>query len=138
MCSYDQVPRPTKSVKAVASAIWEDRHLESLMLKMDDGFTDGAGVALVETLTVNKTLHMLILDDNLFASDCVHTKASLGAQAFRTFISMLRVNASLMLDLPKVSFDDDAGDRKDIEHFKQMLLEQRLNEVGRGKLLASS
>jgi hypothetical protein len=36
----------TEAVKAVASAIREDHHLESLVLRMEDGFTDEAGVAL--------------------------------------------------------------------------------------------
>jgi hypothetical protein len=117
--------------------------LEHLVLRMEDGFTDEAGVALAEALTINKTLRRLLLNDRLFASDpTIHTNASLGAQAYEAFGAVLRVNTSIKLDLPDVLFDDDVGDQKDIEntlrHFKQMLIEQRLNDVGRGRLLMSS
>jgi hypothetical protein len=78
----------TEAVKAVASAIREDNHLESLVLQMEDGFTDEAGVALAEALTINKTLRMLFLDDSFFTSDRDHNKASLGAQAYKAFGAM--------------------------------------------------
>jgi hypothetical protein len=126
----------TEAVKAVASAIREDYHLEFLMLQMEDGFTDEAGVALAEALTTNKTLRMLLLDDFVASSDPSHTKASLGAQAYEAFGAMLRVNTSIKLKLP--TFDDDVGDERDVKHFNQMRIEERLNVVGRGRLLASS
>jgi hypothetical protein len=126
----------TEAVKAVASAIRDDRHLEYLVLQMENGFTDEAGVALAEALTINKTLRMLILDDSLFVSDSARTKSSLSAQAYEAFCTMLRVNTSIKLDLP--TFDFDVGDERDVEHFKRMRIEHRLNKVGRGKLLASS
>jgi hypothetical protein len=72
-----------------------------------------------------------------FASDPDPTKARLGAQAYEAFGTMLRVNTSIKLDLP--TFDDaDLVDESEIEYFKQILIEQRLNDVGRGQLLASS
>jgi hypothetical protein len=126
----------TEAVKAVASAIREDRHLESLELGMEDGFTDEAGVALAEALTINKTLRVLSLDDDFFTVDPDHSKASLGAQAYEAFGAMLRVNTSIKLDLP--TFDDAVGDQKDFEHLKQMRIEQLLNAVGRGRLLVSN
>jgi uncharacterized protein YoaH (UPF0181 family) len=89
-----------EAVKAVASAIREDHHLESLVLKMEGGFTDEAGVALAGALTINKTLRMVLLDDDLFVSDPDHTKASLGGEAYEAFGAMLRVNTSIKLDLP--------------------------------------
>jgi hypothetical protein len=128
--------KATEAVKAVASAIREDRRLEYLKLQMEDGFTDEAGVALAEALTTNKTLRRLSLNDNLYVSDYIHNKATLGAQAYEAFGTMLRVNTSLKLHLPP--FDADVGDERDIEHFTQMRIEQRLNGVGRGRLLASS
>jgi hypothetical protein len=128
----------TEAVKAVASAILEDRHLESLELQIENGFTDEAGVALAEALATNKTLRRLLLDDTMFASNIVHTKARLGAQAYEAFGSMLRVNTSLNLILPDDALDYDVGDKKDAELFNQMLIEQRLNEVGRGRPLTSS
>jgi hypothetical protein len=112
--------------KSDANAI----NLEYLVLQMEDGFTDEAGVVLAEALTLNKTLRMLLLDDSLFASDYIHTKATLGAQAYEAFGAMLRVNTSIDLDL--LTFDDDLDDERDVEHFSQMLIEKRLNKVGRG------
>jgi hypothetical protein len=128
----------TEAVKAVASAIREDHHFEHLTLKMENGFTDEGGVALAEALTVNKTLRVFRMEDDMFDSDIVHTnrKASLGAQAYEAFATMLRVNTSIKLDL--FTCDADVGDERDIEHFNQMRIEQRLNKVGRGRLLVSS
>jgi hypothetical protein len=128
----------TEAVKAVASAIRDDRHLESLTLQIEDGFTDEAGVTLAEAITTNKTLRRLVLDDILFASNAIRTRASLGAQAYEAFGTMLRVNTSLIYELPDVLFDADACDERDIEHFNQMRIEQRLNKVGRGRLLMPS
>jgi hypothetical protein len=125
----------TEAVEAVASAIREDRHLESLELRMEDGFTDEAGVALAEALTINKTLQMIILDDNLFKCDYSRALVSLGAQAYEAFGAMLRVNTSIKLELP--SYDANIGDQNSIDHFNQIRIEQRLNEVGRGRLLDS-
>jgi hypothetical protein len=126
----------TEAAKAIASAIREDRHLETLVLQIEDGFTDEVGVALAEALTINKTLRILLLDDSLFDGEHLNTKASLGALAYEAFGAMLRVNTSLILILP--AFDADVVDERDIKHFDQMRIEQRLNEVGRGRLLASS
>jgi hypothetical protein len=61
-----------EAVKAVASAIRLDQILEHLTLRMNDGFTDEAGVALAEALTVNTTLRKI---------DLSHCKASLGTPA---------------------------------------------------------
>jgi hypothetical protein len=49
----------TEVVEAVASAIREDSTIESLGLLTNYDFTDEAGVALAEALTVNQTLRML-------------------------------------------------------------------------------
>jgi hypothetical protein len=104
---------------------------------MEDGFTDEAGVALAEAFTINKTLRMLFLNDTMVSSrDPVHTNAYLGAQAYEAFGAMLRVSTSIKLDLPP--FDDDFGDQKEIWYFDQLCIEQQLNIVGRGRLLASN
>jgi hypothetical protein len=124
----------TEAVKAVASAIRLDRNLKHLKLQMENGFTDEAGVASAEALTVNKTLCKIILsDDSVF--DEVHNKATLGAQAYEAFSAMLRVNTSLDLEL---SPNKTAGaDERLRESHNQMHIEMRLNKVGRGRLLAS-
>jgi hypothetical protein len=126
----------SEAVQAVASTIRGDRHFESFMLQMEDGFTDEAGVALAEALTINKTLHELKLDDNRTTGNAVNTKASLGAQAYKEFGAMLRVNTRIRLDLPVL--DAEVVDPRLVDSRNLMLIENRLNEIGRGNLLASS
>jgi hypothetical protein len=55
----------TEAIKALASAIRVDRNLEHLTLRMENGFSDEAGVALAEALTVNKTLRVVKVGDTL-------------------------------------------------------------------------
>jgi hypothetical protein len=119
----------TEGVKAVASAIRLDRNLEHLHLHIQNGFTDEAGLALAEALTVNTTLRQV----NLSAT--TH-QATLGAQSYEAFAVMLRVNANLTLELPR--FDPAVRDERIVNHYNQMRIEQRLNKVGRGRLLASN
>jgi hypothetical protein len=110
----------TEAVEAVASAIRLDRNLKHLTLEMEDGFTDEAGVVLAEALTVNKTLRKLNLSLNtVFFDDEAMTDADeLGALAFEAFGAMLRVNTSLVLELPK--FKTDGADAKLLESRNQM------------------
>jgi hypothetical protein len=115
----------TEAVKALASAIRLDRTLEHLTLEMQDVFTDEAGVALAEALTVNKHLRTIEL-----------LQATLGVRAYEAFSAMLRVNTSLVLKLPP--FERAGVDEKLLASRKQMVIEQRLNRAGRGRLLASS
>jgi hypothetical protein len=116
----------TEAVKAVASAMRLDCNLEHLTLGIVGGYTDEECVALAEALTINKTLRKIVLP-----------KAStLGAQAYEAFSAMLRVNTSLVLELPP--FEYRGGNERLRESHKQMGIEQRLNEVGRGRLLSSS
>jgi hypothetical protein len=126
----------TEAVKAVASAIQLGCSLERLRLHTENGFTDEAGVALAEALTVNKTLRMIILSTAppVHGRD-VHNKATLGAPAYDAFSAMLRVNTSLVVELPP--FETDGANESLRESHMQMRLEQRLNQVGRGRLLAS-
>jgi hypothetical protein len=56
-----EIAEATEAVKAVASAILLDLNLEHLTLRMENGFTDEAGVALAEALTVNTTLRKITL-----------------------------------------------------------------------------
>jgi hypothetical protein len=129
--------KATEAVKALASAIKEDRRLEYLELRMENGFTDEAGVALAEALTINKTLHKFIMGVKVFEDDPVHTKAYLNVQAYEALGAMLRINTSIELVIPPL--DSDVGDQHDmLESITQMRIEQRLNIVGRGKLLTSS
>ena len=44
----------TEAVKALASAFRMDRNLDSLVLHMNNDFTDELGAVLAEALTVNK------------------------------------------------------------------------------------
>jgi hypothetical protein len=126
----------TKAVKAIASAIRWDHNLVGLTLKMENGFTDEAGVALAEALTDNKTLFTVVLTDNARLSDHTRNKAHLGAQAYEAFSAMLRVNTNLNLRLPPL---DPAGAKQRVRKSRsQMFVEQLLNKAGRGELLSSS
>jgi hypothetical protein len=126
----------TEAVQKIANAIRFDSNLDYLKLKMENGFTDEAGVALAEALTVNTTLRVVELVDSVVLHNYQCAKATFGAQSYEAFSAMLRVNTGLVLNLP--IFDGGACDERDFEHVTQMLIEQRLNEVGRGRLLASN
>jgi hypothetical protein len=126
----------TEAVKALASAIRLDRNLEHLTLRMENGFTDEAGVALAEALTVNKTLRIIKVGDTLRPDYHVRNRDKLGAPAYEALSAMLRVNTGIRVGLPK---SRTAGsDERLRESRRQMIIEQRLNLVGRGKLLESS
>jgi hypothetical protein len=125
---YSSESKNTEGVKAIASAIRLDRKLEHLTLVTMNDFTDEAdeaGVALAEALTVNNTLRTLNL-----------CQATLGAQAYIAFSAMLRVHTNLVLKLTPL--DDTIGDQRLVDSRNQMVIEQQLNNVGRGRLLSSS
>jgi hypothetical protein len=124
----------TEAIQAVASAIRLDCNLEDLTLEIKNGFTDEEGVALAEALTVNTTLRIINLAV-YSPSNEVHNEFELGVPAYKAFATMLRVNTNLVLALPE--FDTSDADEMLLESWKQMHIEQRLNDVGRGKLLAS-
>jgi hypothetical protein len=119
----------TEAVKAVASAIRLDCNLKHLTLGVHDGFTDEACIALAEALTVNKTLCKIILSTAFLVGDQAY-------EAFSVMLRVPRVNNNLILELPP--FVTAGADERLHESRKQMLIEQRLNQVGREKLLASS
>jgi hypothetical protein len=125
----------TEAVQALAGAIQLDHNLEHLYLEMENGYTDEAGVALAEALTVNKTLRTIGLSTYVHFDYVVRNRATFGATAFEAFCAMLRVNTSLILTYPPV--DAANADERLIHHHNQMVLEQRLNKVGRGRLLSS-
>jgi hypothetical protein len=128
-------------VQALASAIQMDHNLTHLVLQVNRGFTDEAGVALAEALTVNKTLRVVSLTSLRMMNLAAHgrnraTLGVLGIPAYEAFSAMLRVNTSLgVLRLPR--FENADADERLCESRDQMRIEQRLNTVGRGRLLAS-
>jgi hypothetical protein len=124
----------TEAVKAIASAISQDRNLECLTLEMENGFTDEAGVALAKALTVNTTLRRIALSIDCFIRR-VRNRATFGVSAHQAFGAMLRINTGLVLRLPPLDYA--VADDRLIDSRNQMLIEQRLNEAGRGRLLAS-
>jgi hypothetical protein len=126
----------TEAVKALASAIRLDRNLKRLKLDMMKYFTDEAAVALAEALTVNKTLRKITLSFENASVGQVMDEDALSAPAYDAFGAMLRVNTSVVLELPP--FRDRTGNKRLVLSHNRMLIEQRLNEVGRGRLLASS
>jgi hypothetical protein len=66
----------------------------------------------------------------------VDNRVTLGAPTCEAFSAMLRVNTSLVLELPP--FEINGVNERLLESRKQMVIEQRLNQVGRGSLLSSS
>jgi hypothetical protein len=116
----------TEAVKAAASAIRLDQNLKHLTLVVEEGFTDEACVALAEALTVNITLCKIILP----------RASTLGVQAYEAISAMLRVNTSLNLKLPPL--ETVGASARLLEYRNQIRIEQRLNKVGRGRLLSSS
>jgi hypothetical protein len=114
----------TEAVQAVVSAIRRDCNLKHLTLESFHSFTNEESVALAEALTVNTTLRMINF-----------SQATLSAPGYEALSAMLRVNTSLVLQLPL--FETDGADTKLLESRNQMVIEARLNRVGRGRLLAS-
>jgi hypothetical protein len=98
---------------------------------MENGFTDKAGIFLAEALTVNTTLR-----DLDFYTTEENNIDSLGVQAYEAFSAMLRVNITVVLKLPR--FKIAGADERLCESRDQLRIEQRLNNGGRGSLLASS
>jgi hypothetical protein len=86
-------------------------------------FSDEAGVVLAEALAVNKTLRKIII---------ILPENTLGAQVYEAFSVILRANANLAMEFPLLK------NKRLHESRKQMVIELRLNQVGRGKLLAST
>jgi hypothetical protein len=103
---------------------------------MENDFTDEAGMALAEALTVNTTLRNITLCSKVRTINEVPNEAKLGAPAYEAFSAMLRVNTSLRLELPP--FDDAGGDERIVDSRNQIRIEQGLNYGGRGRLLSSS
>jgi hypothetical protein len=124
------VSEATEAVQVVASAIQMDRNLTHLELYVSKGFTDEAGVALADALTVNTSLRTIMLTTR------GQKRATLGVPAYEALSAMLRVNTSLVLKYPL--FETAGADERVRESRDQMRIEQRLNHVGRGRLLASS
>jgi hypothetical protein len=100
------------------------------------GYTDEAGVALAEALTVNSNLCKINLAANAFVSRQVNAQATLGVQAYEAFSAMLRTNTTLNLELPP--FETAGADERLRECIDQLRIEHRFNKAGRGKLLATS
>jgi hypothetical protein len=119
----------TEAIKALASAIRLDQNLEHLSLEMENDFTDEAGMALAEALTVNESLCRISLSVGAGKG-----KAKLGAPTYDAFSAMMRVNTSLVLDLPP---SNGSGDQKLADSRNRMRIEELLNAVGRGRLLLS-
>jgi hypothetical protein len=129
----------TEAVKAVASAIRWDYNLEELTLEMETGFTDEAGMALakalLEALTVNTTLRRITLSNDSILFLERDDIATMGVPAYEALTAMLRVNTNLVMEFP--SFKTAGADETLCESRNRLRIEQRLNQVGRGRLLAS-
>jgi hypothetical protein len=104
---------------------------------MENNFTDEAGMVLSAALTVNKTLRKATLSlDPDHPCRQVRDADTLSASAYDALSAMLRASTSLVLELPP--FNGAVGDERLADSRNQMRIEQGLNQVGRGRLLASS
>jgi hypothetical protein len=104
---------------------------------MINKFTDEAVVVLAEALTVNKTLRKITLyHEPEYPSHQVQAGDVLIAHTYDAHCAMLRVNTSLVLELPP--FNDTSSDERLIDSRNQMRIEQVLNLVGRGRQFSSS
>jgi hypothetical protein len=131
----------TEAVQAVANAIRLDHNVEELSLQMENGFTDDAAVALAEALNVNNTLCLLHLVAKSVFTPGINQILfidTLGSPAYDAFSVMLRVNTSLVLKLRPAPDTAIHRDERLCESRRQMRIEQRLNFVGRGRLLSAS
>ncbi len=64
---------------------------------------------------------------------------TLGVSANEALSAMLRVNTNLVLKLPRVPlFNINARDERLLERRDQLRMEQRLNNVGSGRLLSTN
>jgi hypothetical protein len=125
-----------EALKAVVSAIRWDRNLDQLSLGMETGVTDEVGVALAEALTFNRTLRRITLSNNTVLDQARHiATGTFGVPAYEALTAMLRVNTNLVIEFPL--FETDGVDETLCESRDQLRIEQRLNQVGRGRLLAS-
>jgi hypothetical protein len=102
---------------------------------LENGFTDEAGMALAETLTVNKTLRKIDLSASVCSHRKVRNKATLGTHSYEAFAAMLRDNVNLVLKLRPL--ETTGKDARLLECRNQIRIEERLNHVGRGRLVAS-
>jgi hypothetical protein len=76
-------------------------------------------------------LGLIELSNSLHPDRVLRNKATFGATAFEAFSAMLRVYTRLILTYPA------NADERLIHHHSQVVLEQILNKVGRGRLLPS-
>jgi hypothetical protein len=127
---------PGSSAVALARAVGQNHHLESLTLQLGTGFTDAIGVALAQALQVNTTLQELVLieqwDNGFRGTDLMDIAAY---QALR---KMLRVNTSVVLKLPvRIKVYEWGGTPPDSvrPYYDRMRIEMRLNAAGRGGLM---
>jgi hypothetical protein len=114
----------TDAFLAMASVIRYNGILERLKLMAADGVADEAGVA--SALEVNTTLRQVGVGAQ---------RVPFGVNAYDAFSKMLRANTNLQLTVPCLSSDASPTLQK---HYKELCIEIRLNEVGRGRLLEST
>jgi hypothetical protein len=101
---------------------------------VENGFTDEMGVALAEALMVNKNLRKITLSARNHRG---RNAATLGVPAYDALSAMMRVNTSFAMELPSFMGTDGVNVERLLESRNEMRIEQRLNQVGRGRLLAS-
>jgi hypothetical protein len=122
---------------SLARAVGQNRHLQSLTLRLGTGFTDDLGVALAQALQVNTSLKELILVDQWDYG--FRTTDHMNIAAYQALRNMLRVNTSVVLKIPNFDTRWSPGLADSlVRSYYRMLIEMRLNAAGRGGLMLGS
>lgn len=128
---------PGSGAEALARVVGQNRHLQSLTLRVGTGFTDALGVALAQALQANTTLRELALVDQWDYG--FRTTDHMNVSSYQALRKMLRVNTSVILKVPALDFRW-SSDLVDIvrPYYDRMRIEMRLNAAGRGGLMLGS
>jgi hypothetical protein len=129
----------TEAIQVMIGAIECNSSLRKLSLYSTTGFSDEMGVTLAKALTVNTTMAQICLRNTCKASNSAYHSSqppnTLGAEAYKAFIAMLKINMNIRLKLPNLESDADSETRV---QQSLMRIERNLNEAYCGSLVASN
>jgi hypothetical protein len=128
-----------EAIQVMLGAIQCNGSLRKLNLHSTTGFSDEMGVALAKALTVNTTMVWIDLQNTFTTSNPAFLPSqppkTLGAEAYKAFIAMLKINMNIRLKLPNLKSDADFEAR--MQH-SLMRIELQLNSADRGSLVTSN
>ena len=128
-----------EAIQVILGAIECNSSLRKLSLYSTTGFSDEMGVALAKALTVNTTMVWIDLQNTYTTSNSAYHPSqppnTLGAEAYKEFIAMLKINMNVRLKLPNLKSDADSETRV---QQSLMRIESNLNEAYCGSLVTSN